>query len=409
MRNRWLIAAAAVAIHLSIGSVYAYSVLKKPLFDVLGWENIDVTFSFSLAITCLGLSAAFLGPFVEKYGPRIAGSTAGILYATGMVIAGLACQLESISLFYVGYGLLGGMGLGVGYIAPVSTLVRYFPRNRGLATGMAIMGFGFGALLYGPLMAWLLEHYHPMVLFYVLGPWFGLVMVGVSQYLKKPPLDEAAANGADKRAASGQLGQLTVLEAIKRPQFFGLWLMIYVNVTCGIAVISAASPMLQENVGMNAMTAAGVVGLLGLFNGLGRIGWATISDWLGRTTTYALIFVIQIAAFSALPLITSSLPFQIVLFLILTCYGAGFAMLPAYIGDLFGVRQLGAIHGALLTAWSAAGITGPLLYAWLKESTGSMNTAMYAFVGLFVVALIVTVAMYLSLRKPAVAAQVEPA
>jgi OFA family oxalate/formate antiporter-like MFS transporter len=453
MRNRYLIALAAVAIHLSIGSVYAYSVLKNPLGDFgLGWGKIAVTGSFSVAIAFLGLSAAFLGPFVEKYGPRVAGTVAGVLYGAGISVAGLAVALDMLPLFYLGYGVLGGMGLGVGYIAPVSTLVRYFPDRRGLATGLAIMGFGFGALLYAPIMARLLEawptstielqmtaaefssataHGAPYALaagttlpvdqsanvlvtktvfayhfmFWILGPLWGLVMIAAAQYLKKPTEEQMLQFSHKKPDAntrpisSGILGSLTVGEAIRTPQFYGLWIMLYINVTCGIAVVSAASPLLQGNVGLTAAAAAGITGLLGLFNGVGRIAWASASDFLGRTSTYATFFALQIVAFALLPTIQSAMIFQIVLFLILTCYGGGFATIPAFIGDLFGTKQLGAIHGCVLTAWSAAGLTGPLAYTWLKESTGSITTSMYLFAGLFVIALITSVALGLSLRK----------
>ncbi|TVR12571.1 MAG: MFS transporter [Planctomycetota bacterium] len=397
MRNRWLIAAAAVAIHLSIGSVYAYSVLKNPLEAQLGWSDLTVTGSFSLAIALLGISAATFGPFVERRGPRVAASVAGVCYGCGMLLAGLACQLESIVLFYIGYGVLGGIGLGIGYIAPVSTLVRYFPDRRGLATGLAIMGFGLGALLYGPIMAWLLQG-HAAIMFYVLGGWYMLVMVGVAQYLKKPadPADDPA-RATTARVAD--LEQLGVAQAVRTPRFYLLWLMLFINVACGIAIISSASPLLEDGFGMDNVAAAGIVGLMGLFNGVGRLLWASASDYLGRANTYLAFFIIQIIAFAALPSIGSLLIFQVVLFTIMTCYGGGFATVPAFIGDLFGTKQLGAIHGCILTAWSAAGISGPLLYSWLYSTTGSAELVLRIFAGAFVVAVIATMLLRYDMQR----------
>ena len=389
MRNRWLIAAAAVAIHLSIGSVYAYSVLKNPLNETLGWESTTITGSFSLAIAFLGISAATMGPFVERYGPRAAASFAGVFYGSGMLLAGLATAIDPVVLFYLGYGVIGGIGLGVGYISPVSTLVKYFPDRRGLATGLAIMGFGLGSLIYGPLMATFLEKFHPSTMFYALGCWYMLVMVGVAQYLKKPEGDSGN-TGKYAVKGNGDLAQMGVGEAVRTPRFYLLWLMIFINVSCGIAIISAASPLLQSNLGMTAVEAAAIVGLMGLFNGGGRLVWASASDYLGRSNTYLAFFAIQIIAFFFLPSITSALLFQIVLFTIMTCYGGGFATVPAFIGDIFGTKALGAIHGCILTAWSAAGICGPMLYAWLNERTGLPEFVLRIFAAAFIVAMIIS-------------------
>ncbi|TVR42172.1 MAG: MFS transporter [Planctomycetota bacterium] len=401
MRNRWLIAAAAVAIHLSIGSVYAYSVLKNPLEATLGWSDLTVTGSFSLAIALLGVSAAVFGPFVERFGPRVSASVAGCCYGSGMLLAGLACHLNSVVLFYIGFGVLGGIGLGVGYISPVSTLVKYFPDRRGLATGLAIMGFGLGSLVYGPIMAYLLGSHHPAVMFWVLGAWYMVVMVGVAQYLKKPA--DLAPGTAQVYTVKRRpdLAQMGVREATGTLRFYLLWAMLFINVACGIAIISSASPLLEnpKTFGLDKVQAAGIVGLMGLFNGIGRLLWASASDYLGRANTYLIFFGIQIIAFAWLPSISSLILFQIVLFTIMTCYGGGFATVPAFIGDLFGTKALGAIHGCILTAWSAAGICGPLLYSWLSMRTGDPKLVLQIFAGAFVLAFIITMILRFDIAR----------
>ncbi|MBO8162433.1 MAG: OFA family MFS transporter [Brevibacillus sp.] len=403
-KNRWLIAAAAVGIHISIGSVYAWSVFTKPLINQFGWSLQEVSFTFSIAILFLGLSAAFLGHFVERHGPRKAGTLASVFFGAGIAGSGLAVNLESLTLLYLFYGVLGGIGLGVGYITPVSTLVKWFPDRRGLATGLAIMGFGFASLISSPIMARLIESVGIASTFYILGVIYFLVMFGSAQYLE-PPAEGWVPAGYKEKLEAGRkrpltdLSQLTANEAVKTLRFYWLWLMLFINVTCGIAVISVASPMAQEIAGLTPLAAATMVGLMGLFNGLGRIGWASLSDYIGRPNTYTAFFLIQIIAFFLLPTITDALLFQLVVYIILTCYGGGFASIPAYIGDLFGTKQLGAIHGYILTAWAAAGLAGPILASWVRETTASYTATLYIFAGMFLVALIISLLIRLDIRK----------
>ncbi|MBO8172102.1 MAG: OFA family MFS transporter [Bacillaceae bacterium] len=404
IKNRWLIALSAVGIHISIGSVYAWSVFTKPLMNQMNWELQQVTFTFSLAILFLGLAAAFLGHFVEKHGPRKSGTLAAVFFGVGIAGSGLAVQSESLILLYLFYGVLGGIGLGVGYIAPVSTLVKWFPDRRGLATGLAIMGFGFASLISSPIMARLIDSVGIASTFFILGLAYFVIMFASSQYLAPPPegwmpagFKEQVESG--KKKIKADLSQLTANEAVKTRRFYFLWLMLFINVTCGIAVLSVASPMAQEIAGMSSIAAATMVGLLGLFNGLGRIGWASLSDYIGRPNTYTAFFAIQIIAFLLLPQSTNALLFQILLFLILTCYGGGFASIPAYIGDLFGTKQLGAIHGYILTAWAAAGLAGPSIASWVRTTTESYIGTLYIFAGLFLVALIVSIWIRADIKK----------
>lgn len=402
-KNRWLIALSAVAIHLSIGSAYAYSVFKRPLADTLGWSSTETSLAFTLAIVFLGLSAALFGPFVERKGPRISALVAAVLFSAGHVISGFGVGAGSLIVFYLGYGVVGGIGLGIGYISPVSTLVSWFPDRRGLATGMAVLGFGAGALVASPVAARLIVALGVPQTFFILGAAFIVLMATGASYIEKPPpgwKPATLANGKKPRTlVLEDLGQLTSREALQTPRFWLLWVMMFINISAGIKLISVASPLAQDQVGMTAVAAAAIVGLMGLFNGGGRIGWAALSDYVGRGNVFILFFAVQLVAFLLLPGTTDPLLFQVLLFTVLTMYGGGFAMLPAFIGDLFGTRQLAAIHGLLLTAWSMAGIVGPMLVAYIVDRTGSYALSFYLFAGLLGVALVTSLALATNLRR----------
>jgi len=392
-KNRWLIALSAIAIHLSIGSTYAYSVFKNPLSDLLGWNSKEVTLSFTIAIMFLGLSAASFGKFVEKWGPRKSATIAAILFSIGLFGSGLAVQMESLILYYLTYGVIGGIGLGLGYISPVSTLVKWFPDRRGLATGMAVMGFGAGSLIASPVAASLIGSVGISATFLILGTAYLILMLSGAAYIVKPP-EGWVPKGMEKKIAvsgnkkqQGDLAQLTANEAIKTKRFWLLWIMMFINISAGIMLISVASPMAQEKVGMTVVAAASMVGIMGFFNGLGRIGWASFSDYLGRSNIFILFFAVQLVLFLLLPITSNQIIFQICIFIILSIYGGGFSSLPAFIGDLFGTKQLGAIHGYLLTAWSCAGIFGPMLVATISDATQSYNATFYIFAFLLVIAL----------------------
>ena len=377
MRNRWLIALAAIGIHISIGSVYAWSVLTKPMMAEMGITLKEVTWVFSIAILFLGMSAGFLGSFVERIGPKRSGLIAAACFGSGMLGTALAVHWHSLPLLYLAYGCVGGVGLGVGYITPVSTLVKYFPRRRGFATGLAIMGFGFAALLAGPLMQHLSAAYGLVNNFVIMGIVYSVIMIISSLYLK-PPVEKTSV-GQVTHVSKG----LTAGEALRTWQFGALWWIFFVNITCGIGLLAVASPMAQEVAGMGASEAASMVGIIGLLNGAGRIFWSSISDFLGRAVTYVLFFVIEIAAFYFLAEAGTPLLFEALVFLIITCYGGGFSCMPAYLSDLFGTRQLSAIHGRVLTAWGMAGIAGPTLIAAFRESTSGYSATLYFFAGCF--------------------------
>lgn len=403
-KNRWLIALSAIAIQLSIGAAYAYSVYTKPISETMGWSPTEITYAFTIMMALGGISAAFFGGFVEKNGPRKSAMVAAFLFGLGQAGAGFATQIDSLVLFLLTYGFMSGMGLGVGYIAPISTLVKWFPDRRGLATGMAVMGFGAGALITAPVAASLIASVGVTTTFYILGiSYFILISLGAS-YIA-PPSEGFMPKGMEADLASGKkvmkkdLAQLTARQAVKTRRFWMLWTMMLINVSAGIMIISVASPMAQELVGLTAAGAATLVGIMGIFNGGGRLGWAAISDYIGRPTVFMMFFIIQIVAFVMLPGITNVIIFQVFILLIVSCYGGGFSNLPAFIGDMFGTRQLGAIHGYLLTTWSLGGIIGPAIVSQVYAATNSYVPVFYIFIGLISVALVLSILIRMDIRR----------
>lgn len=403
-KNRWLIALAAIAIQLSIGAAYAYSVYTTPISAEMGWAAKEITYAFTIMMALGGISAAFFGGFVEKQGPRKSAILAAILFGLGQTGAGFAIQIESLGLFLLTYGLLSGLGLGVGYIAPISTLVKWFPDRRGLATGMAVMGFGAGALITAPVAANLIGSFGVSTTFYMLGiSYFILIVLGASYIAPPPPgfMPEGmqAAIDSGKKVMKQDLAQLTAKEAVKTRRFWMVWSMMLINVSAGIMIISVASPMSQELIGLSAAGAATLVGIMGIFNGGGRLGWAAISDYIGRPTVFTIFFALQIVAFIMLPNITNILVFQALILVIVSCYGGGFSNLPAFIGDLFGTKQLGAIHGYLLTTWSLGGIIGPAIVSQIRERSDSYIPVFYVFLVLVSIAFLISLLIRWDIKR----------
>ena len=395
MRNRWFIALAAIGLHISIGSVYAWSVLTRPIMADMGFTLSQTTWTFSLAILMLGLSAGFLGSFAEKIGPKKSGLLAMLFWVTGLFGTAYALSIHNLTLLYLFYGIIGGIGLGIGYITPVSTLVKYFPNHPGFATGLAIMGFGFASLIAGPLMQYLVAQVGLVDTFIILGVIYLVIMGASSLYLKAPQPKHPTRTTKDKSTMYVHTHGMLANDAMKTWQFRALWWVFFINITCGIGLLSLASPMAQEAIGMTPAAAASLVGIIGIFNGGGRIAWSTISDYLGRAQTYILFFIIEIVAFYLLAQTNSALTFQILILLIITCYGGGFACMPAYLADLYGIRQLSTIHGRILTAWGLAGIAGPMLVSYFHEAGYGYTTALECFAALFVLNTIIAIVLKL--------------
>ena len=351
----------------------------------------QTTWTFSLAILMLGLSAGFLGSFAEKIGPKKSGLIATLFWVAGLLGTAYALSVNNLTLLYLFYGIIGGIGLGIGYITPVSTLVKYFPNRPGFATGLAIMGFGFASLIAGPLMQLLVAQVGLVNNFIILGVIYLVVMGASSLYLKAPQPKQPPRTTKDKSTMYVHNHGMLANDAMKTWQLGALWWIFFINITCGIGLLSLASPMAQETIGMTPAAAASLVGIIGIFNGGGRIAWSTISDYFGRAQTYILFFIIQIIAFYVLAETNNALTFQVLILLIITCYGGGFACMPAYLADLYGIRQLSTIHGRILTAWGLAGIVGPMLVSYFHEAGYGYTTALVCFALLFVLNTIIAI------------------
>ncbi len=378
--NRWLIPPAALAVHLSIGQVYAFSVFKAPLVEHFGTKLTPIGLIFSIAIVMLGLSAAVCGTWVERSGPRKAMFVAACCWSAGFAVGALGVATTQLWLVYLGYGVIGGIGLGIGYISPVSTLIKWFPDRPGLATGLAIMGFGGGALIASPLSDALLSTYatNPAdaiaPAFLTLGAIYLVMMMLGAFTVRLPPDGWRPVGWSPDRTADRHLvtrGNVTAANAIRTPQFWLLWTVLFCNVTAGIGILEQAAPMIQDHFAtVSAPAAAGFVGLLSLCNMSGRLVWSATSDVIGRKPMYmcylgigAVLYLLLATAGTA-----SVALFVLLTGIILSFYGGGFSTVPAYLKDLFGTIQVGAIHGRLLTAWSAAGVAGPLIVNGLADA-----------------------------------------
>jgi MFS family permease len=386
--NRWLIPPAALAVHLCIGQAYAFSVFNEPLTRILGvkeslpedWKLTTIGWIYSLAIVFLGLSAAFGGKWLEKVGPRRTMFTAACCFGGGFILSAIGIKLHQIWLLYLGYGVIGGCGLGLGYVSPVSTLIKWFPDRRGMATGMAIMGFGGGAMVGAPLSVMLMKHFHSdtstgvMETFAVMGVLYFISMVIGSLAIRIPPPDWKPAGWTPPTEEKKMVTKrhVHIDQALKTPQFYLLWIILCLNVTAGIGILGQASVMIQEMFKgrITPEAAAGFVGLLSLFNMGGRFVWSSASDFFGRKNTYFLFFALGTFLYSMLPAFSSEgniLFFIAAAAVILSMYGGGFSTIPAYLADIFGTKYVGGIHGRLLTAWSTAGVLGPVLVNYIRE------------------------------------------
>jgi MFS family permease len=415
--SRWLIPPAALCIHLCIGQAYAFSVFNLPLSKLIGitqsapddWKLTDLGWIFSIAIVVLGLSAALFGRWVEEGGPRRAMFTAALCWSGGFLVSAAGVYLHTLWIIYLGYGVLGGIGLGLGYISPVSTLIKWFPDRPGMATGMAIMGFGGAAFIASPLSVWLMAQFNTPTHVGVAETWICmgfiyLVFMMVGAFIVRVPAEGWAPAGYVAPAAPRKLittNDVFVYAALKTPQFWLIWAVLCLNVSAGIGVLGQASAMSQEMFKghVTAVAASGLVGLFSLFNMAGRFIWSSTSDYIGRKNTYFCFFALGAVLYALVPYsgaIGSVALFVFCYAVIFSMYGGGFATVPAYLKDMFGTRYVGAIHGWLLTAWSTAGIVGPVLVNYIRQynidhgvpPAQAYNITMYIMAGLLVVGFI---------------------
>jgi MFS transporter, OFA family, oxalate/formate antiporter len=387
--NRWRIAAAGVAMQIALGAVYAWSVFRKPLSDHFDTSVSRVNIIFSLAILFLGFAAYFGGRWMGKVGPRRVGMAAGVLYGVGIILASFSSS--SIVLLYLTYGVIAGTGIGLGYIVPVATLIKWFPDRRGFITGIAVAGFGAGALVTAPIAERLIEGPGLFETFAILGVVYLVVVTAAASTLSNPPegwrpegWEPDTTARADRSGAEYELPG-----AIRTWQWWALWSLLFLNVTAGISLISEASPIAQEVTGVGAATAAGLVSIISIANGAGRFLWAWLSDAIGRKWVFLTMFLLQAALFAIMPSVGTYALFAVLAFVVISCYGGGFGTMPAFAADYFGSRNVGQVYGAMLTAWGIAGVVGPLLISAIKDSTGEYTNAFYIIAGIMLLSAIV--------------------
>ncbi len=413
--KRWGIAAAAVVIQLCLGTVYAWSVFKIPLMNMHGWEGKTVQYTFMLLMLIIGLSAAFGGTLVDKKGPRFVATIGGILFGIGTLIAGYADHIGSIALLYLGFGVIAALGNGFGYVTPIATLIRWFPDKRGLVTGLAVMGFGAGAFFMGkiaPAMIAAFKQVDPSgnvissgvsMTWYIWGVIFLILVTGAAQLFKDPPKGWVPAGFKPSTTSVSAADSFKFGEAVKRPQWWMLWAMLCLNVSAGLGLISQHSPLAQdiyrktmgllgdltpEQIAIVAAAGGTVVAVAAIFNGLGRLFWAKISDNIGRRMVFLIMFATQAVIYLlvAMGYISNYYLFIVVSCYLLACYGGGFATMPAFAADSFGPAYIGKVYGFMLTAWSAAGLIGPFVFEVFKPQ------ALYIAAILLVVGFVIALA-----------------
>jgi OFA family oxalate/formate antiporter-like MFS transporter len=382
--NRWVIAIAGVFLQIALGAVYAWSVFRVPLAKQFGWSISEVTLTFTISIFVLGFAAFFGGLWLNRKGPRVVALTGGVLYGLGIFLASFSHKL---SWLYLTYGVIGGIGLGLGYIVPVAVLVKWFPDRRGLITGIAVGGFGAGALITAPVATRLIQSVGVLSTFAYLGIAYLIVTVIAGLFMQNPP-DGWKPVGWTPTATetSHRAGHdFTLSEALKTWQWYALWLLLFLNTCAGISIISQEAPLFQEEAGVTAAVAASMVGLASIGNAVGRVFWAWISDLITRRATFFVMFAAQILLFWFLPNIATAWFLTIVTFVVLMCYGGGFGTMPAFAADYFGPKNVGPIYGLMLTAWGFASVFGPLLIAHMRETAGSYRGALHVIAGIMAI------------------------
>ncbi|MBN2158516.1 MAG: OFA family MFS transporter [Spirochaetes bacterium] len=412
-KKRWLIAIAAIVMQLCLGTVYAWSVFKKPLMNMHGWGETQTQITFMIVMGVVGCAAAFGGTLVDKKGPKFVASLGGIMFGAGTLIAGLGDQLGNIYVLYLGFGVIAALGNGFGYVTPIATLIRWFPDKRGLVTGLAVMGFGAGAFFMGQIAPFMILAFKKVDAagvvtasgvantWYIWGIIFLVLVTGAAQFYKNPPAGWLPAGFSPAKSTVSAADSYQFGEAVKKPQWWMLWAMLFLNVSAGLGLISQLSPISQdlykplvdasvtgeELVKVLAVAGGTVVAISAIFNGLGRLFWASVSDKIGRRGVFMTMFATQAVLYIlvGMKLIPSYYVFAGIACYLLACYGGGFATMPAFAADAFGPGYIGKVYGFMLTAWSAAGLVGPFVFAQFKEQ------ALYIAATLLVVGLLIAI------------------
>ncbi|HUE00672.1 MAG TPA: OFA family MFS transporter [Bryobacteraceae bacterium] len=387
--RRWGIAFAGILMQMALGAVYAWSVFRTPLVKQFHWTISQVTLTFTICVFVLGFAAFFGGLWLNRKGPRVVALTGGFLYGLGVFLASFSAN--KLLWLYFSYGIIGGAGLGFGYIVPIAVLVKWFPDRRGLITGVAVGGFGAGALVTAPVATRLIQSVGVLHTFAYLGIAYLIVVMVAGWFMQNPPAGYTpagwmpSATQAKQRAAT----DYTLGGALKTWQWWALWLALFLNTSAGISIISQESPMFQEIAKVTALVAAGMVGIASIGNAVGRVFWAWVSDGITRRWTFVVMYLFQAVLFWVMPSVTTASLLTLLTFVILMCYGGGFGTMPAFAADYFGARNVGPIYGLMLTAWGFASAFGPLLIAHLGQSGSSYATGLHVIAGIMLVSIVV--------------------
>jgi len=389
--SRWGIAAAGILAQMALGAVYAWSVFRIPLAKQFHWTISQVTLTFTICVFVMGIAAFFGGLWLNKKGPRVVALTGGFLYGLGVFLASFSA--DKLWWLYLSYGLIGGIGLGFGYIVPVAVLIKWFPDRRGLITGIAVGGFGAGALLTAPAASYLIQRVGVLQTFAWLGVAYLVVTMAAGSFMQNPPDGWKPAGWSPSAIQTKQraANDYTLGGALKTWQWWALWLLLFLNVSAGISLISQESPMFQEIAKVSAAVAAGMVGIASIGNAVGRIFWAWTSDAFTRRWTFVTMFLVQVGLIWAFPSVNSATILTAVAFVILMCYGGGFGTMPAFTADYFGSKNVGPIYGLMLTAWGCASAFGPLLIAHMHESSGSYVSGLHVIAAILAVSVLLPI------------------
>jgi OFA family oxalate/formate antiporter-like MFS transporter len=389
--NRWGLAAAGFLMQMALGAVYAWSVFRIPLARQFHWSIEEVTFTFTVSIFVLGLACFFGGLWLNKKGPRIVAMWGGLLYGLGVFLASFSAN--KLWWLYLSYGVIGGTGVGFAYIVPIAVLVKWFPDRRGLITGIAVGGFGAGALVTAPVATRLIQTVGVLHTFAYLGIAYFVITVATGYFMQNPPAGWKPEGWVPSVTQSAQRAaqDYTLGGALKTWQWWALWLLLFLNTSAGISIISQESPIFQEISKVSAVVAAGMVGIASIGNAVGRVFWAWISDAITRRWTFVIMFLLQIGLFWILPNTSSAAALAVLSFIVLMCYGGGFGTMPAFAADYFGSKNVGPIYGLMLTAWGFASAFGPLLIAYMRQTGGSYTRGLHVIAGIMAVSVILPI------------------